>query len=576
MPSPNSSAEAYSAAFDPLAPQAPEVLNGATPIDPIRAASPCDRGLNPNHPAAPDPKVPALKASAPEALEDQTQQNTLLRILDRVRRYLELEPILDTVVTEFKALLRADRVVIYRFNADWSGEFIAEAVDDPWQSLRALQHQEPSIRANISHCSAQDLGTPRPSATDPTPEHLPPQPLPTDTLIQSTQGEFLAQGKVYRVCEDIYAANFSPCYLQVLERYQARAYIIVAVYHGQDLWGLLAAYQNQGPRQWTQREVQWMVHGATQLGVAVQQAELVTQLSQQTQLLQNTLKKLQWTQAQMVQGEKMASLGQLVAGIAHELNNPANFIAGNLRYVEQYMDDALALLQTYQRAYPEPVAAVQDHLAEVEFDFLQEDFPKTVQSMRVGTDRIHRLVKSLKNFSRLDESPQKQVDLHEGLDNTLLLLHHRLKAQVLNPPIALQKVYGELPLVDCYPSPLNQVFLNLITNSLDALEEWYGEAQRDRSPQIQIRTQVQEQTGQTWVAIAIEDNGPGIPSSLQTRIFDPFFTTKPPGKGTGLGLPISYQIITEMHHGQLRCVSTAGVGTTFWVEIPVRLSPPEK
>lgn len=523
----------------------------------------------------PPPIAPQRPGETTDATveEFEYQQAPLLRILDRVRRYLELEPILETIVTEFKALLQADRVVVYRFNPDWSGEFLAEAVDPHWTSILELQHHNPKIRRNISTCSAQDLGQLRYPAPAPGEALELSSGLPADTLIQATSGEFLSKGKVYRVCADIQAANFTPCYLQVLESYQARAYIIVAVFHGEALWGLLAAYQNQGPRHWTAEEIQWMVHGATQLGVAVQQAELVAQMASQTKLLQETLKKLQWTQAQMVQGEKMASLGQLVAGIAHELNNPTNFIAGNLLYVEQYMTDMLSLVQTYQQAYPEPVEGVQTLLEDIEFDFIREDFPKTVQSMRLGTDRIHRLVQSLKNFSRLDESPQKQVNLHEGLENTLVLLRHRLKAQTLNPPITLQKSYGTLPLVDCYPAPLNQVFLNLLTNCLDALEEWYSQAQRPRSPQITIRTQVIVKEAQPWAAIAIEDNGPGIPSRIQSRIFDPFFTTKPPGKGTGLGLPISYQIITEMHQGHLRCVSTAGVGTTFWVEIPVKLSP---
>lgn len=540
--------------------------------------SPVDVPLSTVEPIAPaiDPHQPGEPTHA--VLEDvECPQSPLLRILDRVRRYLELEPILETIVTEFKALLQADRVVVYRFNSDWSGEFLAEAVDPPWTSVLELQYQNPRIRRNISACSAQDLG----QLHHPVPREALEiaSGLPADTLIQATSGEFLSKGKVYRVCADIQTANFTPCYLQVLESYQARAYITVAVFHGEALWGLLAAYQNQGPRQWTAQEIQWMVHGATQLGVAVQQAELVAQMANQTKLLRETLKKLQWTQAQMVQGEKMASLGQLVAGIAHELNNPTNFIAGNLLYVEQYMTDMLSLVQAYQQAYPEPVEGVQTLLEDIEFDFIREDFPKTVQSMRLGTDRIHRLVQSLKNFSRLDESPQKQVNLHEGLENTLVLLRHRLKAQTLNPPITIQKSYGTLPLVDCYPAPLNQVFLNLLTNCLDALEEWYSQAPRPRSPQIMIRTQVIEQEEQPWVAIAIEDNGPGIPSRIQNRIFDPFFTTKPPGKGTGLGLPISYQIITEMHQGHLRCVSTAGVGTTFWVEIPIRLVPqstPEK
>jgi signal transduction histidine kinase len=304
------------------------------------------------------------------------------------------------------------------------------------------------------------------------------------------------------------------------------------------------------------------------------------------------LQALQQTQAQLIQTEKMSSLGQLVAGVAHEINNPINFIYGNLPHASDYTQDLLNLVNLYDQKYRDGDPDIEHLRSKIDLDFLVDDLPKMLESMQIGADRIREIVLSLRNFSRLDEAEMKRVNVHEGIDSTLLILQNRLKPGPGHPGIEIVKQYGALPAVECYVGQLNQVFMNILSNAIDALDQY----NQKRSPAaiaanpatITIQTQPLDQASPVpssvpssaapyspllkseMVIIQIRDNGPGIPGEHLSRLFDPFFTTKPVGQGTGLGLSISYQIIVEKHHGILKCFSEPGHGAEFWIEIPIR------
>jgi signal transduction histidine kinase len=305
------------------------------------------------------------------------------------------------------------------------------------------------------------------------------------------------------------------------------------------------------------------------------QVEARTQeLNDKNTQLQKLLTELQHTQVQMVQSEKMSALGQMVAGVAHEINNPVNFIHGNLTHVQEYSHNLLAFVQLYQKHYPNPASEIQAEAEELDLEFVQTDLPKMLDSMKLGTDRIRKIVLSLRNFSRTDEADFKAVDLHEGIDSTLLILQHRLKDRSDCPAIQVIRDYGALPLVECYPGQINQVFMNILSNAIDALEDANTKRTyqgiKENPSRITIRTSLMDSK---WVEISIADNGTGMSESVHKRIFDPFFTTKAVGKGTGMGMPISHQIVTEKHGGRLECLSMPGEGTEFIVQIPVQQQP---
>jgi signal transduction histidine kinase len=378
----------------------------------------------------------------------------------------------------------------------------------------------------------------------------------------------------------------------------------------------------QEARPWTDWELELLQAVKAQLLIAIKQAELYAASRRSTQeaqekatQLQQTLHKLQRTQAQLIQSEKMSSLGQLVAGVAHEINNPVNFIYGNLIHAQGYFQELLGLVSLYRAAYPNPSGMIQDYMEAIDLDFLMTDLTQLQESMKIGAERIREIVRSLRTFSRLDESESKQVDIHSGIESTLMILQNRLKGKSGCPAICVIKEYGNLPLVECYPGQLNQVFMNLLTNAIDAVEEksrsqssqaqgTQEEAVTDAPPTITITTGIVEErregegdrgcssangfplplpsfrnlcsaihspsSSPTHVFICIADNGMGMTQKTQQQLFDPFFTTKAVGKGTGLGLAISYQIIVEKHGGDLRCNSAPGQGAEFVIEIPIK------
>jgi GAF domain-containing protein len=687
-----------------------------------------------------------VKAQAVQLAKTTQRQKALSKTVDKIRYSLDIETIFQTTTQEVRQLLKSDRVVIYRFNPDWSGEFVAESVAEGWTSLLKAQSVRPELNKNISDCSLKAWAA-----------------FSADTYLQDTKGGKFVKGEPFSVCSDIYQAGFSDCYVRSLQGYEVRAYATFAIYHGQRLWGLLAAYQNAAPRQWQKDEIELLTEISNHLGIALQQAEYLQQVTvqasqlqlqavqlkksadrqkalvktvdkirqsldintifqttthevrqflevervaiyrfyanwsgefvadsivdgwapsvqnqtliladalapkqggqyprnetfvpilqgeklwgllvasqssqprywqeeeinllaqvgsqlgvalQQAELLEQTqkqaaeltlaLREVQQSQSQLIQGEKMAGLGQLVAGVAHEINNPVNFIYGNLSHVGEYAQDLLDLADLYRNQGS--AAEIAERMEAIDLEFISQDLPKTLNSMKIGADRIRQIVLSLRNFSRHDEATMKPVDIHEGIDSTLMILQHRIKATSDRPAINLIKEYGDLPLVECYPAQLNQVFMNLLSNGIDALEEKCEEGTDEQlgawQLALKINSKLKSSQGSNpfedeggWVnplgndhplsaltiriqtlregdrvIIRISDDGFGIPEAVRSRIFDPFFTTKPIGKGTGLGLSISHQIVVDKHQGKFTCTSQPGQGTEFCIEIPI-------
>ncbi|MCT7975550.1 ATP-binding protein [Laspinema olomoucense] len=348
-----------------------------------------------------------------------------------------------------------------------------------------------------------------------------------------------------------------------------------------DLDAIVSQYQKESNRQ--------------QEAIARQQAELyhqsqitATLARSQADELEQALGELKNAQDRLIQSEKMSSLGQLLANVAHELNNPVSFIYGNVNHAIAYVQELLEIIDLYQQTYPHYDQKITDYLEEVDFPFIKKDLPKTLYSIKIGSDSMYQLVLSLRNFSRKDEAVMKQVDIHEALESTLLILQNRLKANGKSHAITIVKDYGEIIPIPGFPCQLNQVFINLIGNAIDALEMKRGDWGKgnegwkleeegmlsslpssldDFLPTIHIRTHLSEDER---VVIQISDNGPGMSSEVLSSLFDPFFTTKPVGKGTGLGLSISHQIVVEKHGGEIQCISTPGYGTEFWIQLPVK------
>lgn len=353
-------------------------------------------------------------------------------------------------------------------------------------------------------------------------------------------------------------------------KYQPQSVLCTPILHQGKLIGILYLEHRTAKRMFANDRLPMLQLLTTQAAISLENALLYNTLEQKveqrTEELSQTLSQLQRTQSHLIQAEKMSSLGQLVAGIAHEVNNPVNFIYGNLKHIQTYTQNLLDLVMLYQSVYPQPQSEIARKIEEIDLEFVHQDMNGILNSMHTGTQRISDIVRSLRNFARLDEAEVKFVDIHEGIESTLMILQHRLKLDSSWGEIQVIKNYGHLPSVRCYAGQLNQALMNILVNAIDALNE-VVEGSEPVQPQIHICT---KRVHDNWVRIAIADNGPGIPVAIQPRLFDPFFTTKPVGKGTGMGLAISYQIITENHRGKLICHSKPGQGTEFVIEIPLQ------
>jgi two-component system NtrC family sensor kinase len=465
------------------------------------------------------------------------QEALLNQLASNIRKSLNLDTILATTVQQIRDLLQLDRCVFIWYvpkeePAVWNLEYEAKNADLP--SLLGVFPAE----------------------------------------LTGSQAERIANFEIIRV--DDFETVTDPVERDFFRCIGLQSLLEIPLQTSSGKIGAICCSACSAVRCWSDEEVELLVAVGNQLAIAINQAELYTQsvdsariAQEQTAQLEATLCELQQAQTQLVQAEKMSSLGQMVAGIAHEINNPVSFIFGNLTYTEEYTGNLMKLLQMYRDEHPEPSEHLQQEIERLELDFVLDDLPKMLSSMQVGATRIRDIVRSLRNFSRLDESEMKDVNIHEGIDSTLMILEHRLKAQPVSvagteyhrPAIQLVKEYGELPLVECYAGLLNQVFMNIIANAIDALQY-----PPENPGTIRIRTEIEG----NFAVIRISDNGTGITEKIKQRIFDPFYTTKPIGSGTGMGLAISHSIIVEKHKGKINCFSVVGKGTEFAIEIPIK------
>ncbi|HBY78430.1 MAG TPA: PAS domain-containing protein, partial [Cyanobacteria bacterium UBA11148] len=460
----------------------------------------------------------------------------LFQLASQIRNSLELDTILDTAVTEIKSLL------------DLDGCHFLWYIPEP---------NPPSL--SVTH-EARNSNLPSLLGECPLPEFAP--LAKTITNLQPLRIADLAK-----------AGNLDSETRSLLVHWGITSGLVLPLKTQTGQLGAIVCSYCEGSRQWSDREVELLQAVVDQLAIAIEHAELFAKtrasaLAAQTQAhqLEQALNELRQTQALLIQTDKMSTIGQMVAGIAHEINNPVNFITGNLSHATNYIEDLIELINRYQHHYRNPVPEIQDYIEDIELPFLIEDLPKMLASMQMGADRIQEIVVSLRNFSRQDQAEMRSVNIHEGIDSTLLILRNRMKPYGNRPGITVIKEYGNLPLVECYAGQLNQVFMNIISNAIDALE-MEREGQLNPEPMIWIHTDILDNHD---VVIRIRDNGSGMTPSVVERLFEPFFTTKPVGKGTGLGLSISHQIIVEKHGGILNCHSEGGQGTEFWIQIPLK------
>jgi PAS domain S-box-containing protein len=498
--------------------------------------------------AAHEIAVGIKRKQAEIALRESAQREALLnRLSNQIRASLDLNYIVETAVQEIHNLFQIDRCAFFWYRQDADVPYWEKVYETKSSFFPCFLNQQEATNAEIELIAAKTLN-----------------------------------GEIIRI-DDAETVDDSVTQ-QFLQDFGFTAFMSLPVHTQSGEIGAFSCGDCSGFRPWLNNEVELLQAVTVQIAIAIDQAKLYNQsrIAAQTaqdkaQQLEAALLELQQTQAQLIQTEKMSSLGQLVAGIAHEINNPVNFIYGNITYTREYTNDLLHLVELFQQNYYPPTPEIDQQIDIIDLDFLRQDLPKILDSMKMGAERIRQIVLSLRNFSRLDEDGAKAVDIHEGIDSALLLLQNRLKAKPGHPEIQVIRDYGNLPPVVCYAGQMNQVFMNLLTNAIDVLEEGVGNRgageQRENNqcpiPTIRVSTLIEED----FVIISIADNGPGMTEEVRKRQFDPFFTTKPVGKGTGMGLSISYQIVVQKHGGKIQCISAPGEGAELIVMIPLKPQP---
>ncbi|XZN98490.1 MAG: response regulator [Microcoleus sp.] len=467
---------------------------------------------------------------AEERLKQQFQKEQLLNHLTQsIRSSLNLNTIFATAVREIALSLGVDRVAIVKYFPDRK------------------------LWVNISEYYDSNL-------------------LETSLGLETSEenneiSERLKQSEIVKI-DDVNTCSDE--IKQRLTQLSLGAWLFVPLKVDSQVWGSICVVKENRSYYWQAFEVELLCAVADSVAIAIKQAQIYEEIQSYAQQLEDTLTELKNTQSQLVQKAKMASLGQLVAGVAHEINNPVNFIYGNITVAMDYARDLLDIVTLYRKTYPQPAADILQILDHIDPDFIADDYPKLLKSMKEGASRISKIVLSLRNFSRLDEKEYKLVDIHEGIDNTLLILQHLINGSNNGKEIEIIKDYSPLPKFTCYASQLNQVFMNLIANAIDAVET---QSSRRR---ITISTKMDSWQSNSpisnGIVISIADNGHGMNEEVRSKIFDPFFTTKPVGSGIGLGLSICHNIIVEKHRGQISCISAPGEGTEFIVQIPIDVS----